>query len=69
MERIRVQSGRVRGSQDDIVFDVLIALALADGRILSFGHAPRIFEGVCATLGKPELLGNPEIIGDRVVLE
>lgn len=66
--RIRIGEALVRGEREEIRYDALIFLELDDGRTLSIGHAPGVYQGVCATFGDPTSLGNPSIVTDRLVL-
>lgn len=64
---IRVGAATVVGVHERVHYDALIALELTDGRSLTFGHAPGVYEGVCLTLGKPETLGSPDV-QERLVI-
>lgn len=67
--RVRVRRARVRAGDEQVEYDAFIALELTDGRTISFGHAPRTWEGVCMTLGHPQTLADPTDVWDGLVLE
>ncbi len=64
---VRVGAARIEGTHDVVHYDALIALELNDGRKLTFGHAPGVYDGVCLSLGEAETLGSP-VVEERLVL-
>lgn len=65
---IRVLSASVEDGDGAIVYDAAIRLEFDDGRVLSIGHAPGVYEGLCLSRGEAVTLGNPPILTERVRL-
>lgn len=65
---IRVLSASVEDGHGAIVYDAVVRLEFDDGRVLSIGHAPGVYEGVCLSRGEAVTLGDPPILTERVRL-
>jgi len=68
VRRIAIMAAHVSGSIEAVTYDAYIVFELSNGRSVSFGHAPRTFEGVCVSFGKPETLANPTDVRQRIVI-
>lgn len=53
---------------EDPSYDAIIRFELTDGMVLSIGHSPGVYEGVCLTRNANSTLGSPATFWERIKL-
>lgn len=68
LQRIRVLAATLDEDGRDFHYDAVLSFEFDDGRVISVGHSPGVYEGVCVARGEPVTLGNPRELWDRIVI-